>query len=553
MSPSTPTVALGRSRLLPRPANVHTIVASLAHEPPALQTSDHPASSTSQPQPNIRDRHASFFEIGRASSSSPPARALYPRTQSHEETSVASSRSDSLSNVSFDSDSQRLSPVTPKSVAQNPCHIFCVGEHNESREQLLGAFPLRRGSQSSVEHMLDDEHFPSQHRKDPPLSSVSFADAYSGLGGNFQPHSDDFGRLSSPLISQDTRVPSPDISSIIIATSRPRLNSAPGGATYDEEDSLQDYGHMHSRMDSKGSEAVFPRPVAEEFDLTCWDERHDSDSGSEIDLHTSLPQLMLHHGYLSPRSKLLTLPSPVSSSGGDTSSSSQVPHDPRHTTNRSTRHREANVLRGGIGLTTGLGWSDSEDEDAPSALTKQVSTLDLSTRSLSRSKSHASLGSGVDRKFRQPSSYSTGSSRSTPTDVLRSAHDEFGIRPDNLQDISGRRGCYTGQGPIDKTRSRLPRYSRPSLSVPRTGAPSSAQESPKLGNPLLRTRSRVLRVMAADKQKPLPPAPTRLSTSSRSVSSSPIPERDVALDTPTRDVIPNCIAQRSQAKSGRAI
>jgi hypothetical protein len=40
-------------------------------------------------------------------------------------------------------------------------------------------------------------------------------------------------------------------------------------------------------------------------------------------------------------------------------------------------HRDGNLLRGGIGLTTGLGWSDSEDEDAPSPLTRQLSAVDL--------------------------------------------------------------------------------------------------------------------------------------------------------------------------------
>jgi hypothetical protein len=55
--------------------------------------------------------------------------------------------------------------------------------------------------------------------------------------------------------------------------------------------------------------------------------------------------------------------------------------DERDTPKRRDRHRDGRLLRGGVGLTTGLGWSDSEDEDAPSALTRRLSTLNLSHRS----------------------------------------------------------------------------------------------------------------------------------------------------------------------------
>jgi len=37
------------------------------------------------------------------------------------------------------------------------------------------------------------------------------------------------------------------------------------------------------------------------------------------------------------------------------------------------------MLQGGVGLTTGLGWSDSEDEDAPSPLTRRLNTLTISS------------------------------------------------------------------------------------------------------------------------------------------------------------------------------
>ena len=81
--------------------------------------------------------------------------------------------------------------------------------------------------------------------------------------------------------------------------------------------------------------------------------------------------------------------------------------DARDTQRRRTRHRDGRLLRGGIGLTTGLGWSDryvyfpfsplrhfvnlsrthfcSEDEDAPSPLTRRLSSLILSRKESSNS------------------------------------------------------------------------------------------------------------------------------------------------------------------------
>ncbi|OAX38838.1 hypothetical protein K503DRAFT_770051 [Rhizopogon vinicolor AM-OR11-026] len=133
---------------------------------------------------------------------------------------------------------------------------------------------------------------------------------------------------------------------------------------------------------------------------------------------------MLRHGLLSPHSKLLpTSPSDpnrlsIASNFSHTSLQSQFstfsnlsdaslvtnsstgskhPKDSRDTPSRRVRHRDGRLLRGGIGLTTGLGWSDSEDEDAPSPLTRRLSALNLSRRSsatsISTSHSYSSLRS----------------------------------------------------------------------------------------------------------------------------------------------------------------
>jgi hypothetical protein len=41
------------------------------------------------------------------------------------------------------------------------------------------------------------------------------------------------------------------------------------------------------------------------------------------------------------------------------------------------RYRNGKLLRGGIGLTTGLGWSGSEDRNAPDPLSSPLSAVGL--------------------------------------------------------------------------------------------------------------------------------------------------------------------------------
>jgi hypothetical protein len=91
--------------------------------------------------------------------------------------------------------------------------------------------------------------------------------------------------------------------------------------------------------------------------------------------------------------------------------------DERDTLQRRNRHRDGALLRGGIGLTTGLGWSDSEDEGAPSALTRRVSSLVVSRRT-----SASSLGSSVKTKR----------SVSTPHGLARSVSETLAGASDSL-------------------------------------------------------------------------------------------------------------------------
>ncbi|KAK0469419.1 uncharacterized protein EV420DRAFT_32924 [Desarmillaria tabescens] len=187
--------------------------------------------------------------------------------------------------------------------------------------------------------------------------------------------------------SDPARATSPDITTIISRTPKPRRSasttfslrsnstsrapsststsrrtSSPIGLPYDrssrattweETDFIDDYGELERQLDGEGT-----------------------DSDSSLDLHTPLPHLMVKHGLLSPNSTLLpraqsmnSVDSLLMSEDGvmmdprasmvsvDTTKSS-ILKDNRDTPQRRVRHRDGRLLRGGIGLTTGLGWSD---------------------------------------------------------------------------------------------------------------------------------------------------------------------------------------------------
>lgn len=134
--------------------------------------------------------------------------------------------------------------------------------------------------------------------------------------------------------------------------------------------------------------------------------------------------------------------------------------DDRDTLKRRTRHRDGRLLRGGVGLTTGLGWSDrcvnvsplhffsrrclrrcaySEDEDSPSPLTRRLSSMALSRAPsvasmksqsgagpspLSRTQSTVSAdGIWTRQSSMRSSTLSTGSSASTRLPSTREDQD----------------------------------------------------------------------------------------------------------------------------------
>src|SRR5258708_40371690 len=82
---------------------------------------------------------------------------------------------------------------------------------------------------------------------------------------------------------------------------------------------------------------------------------------------------MLRAGLLSPHSKVPRPPSPELKRQASIGSMSFLAV-PRDNERRKRRHKDGKMLREGIGL---MGRSDSEDEDAPSPLTRRLSTLTM--------------------------------------------------------------------------------------------------------------------------------------------------------------------------------
>ncbi|EMD37234.1 hypothetical protein CERSUDRAFT_95490 [Gelatoporia subvermispora B] len=214
---------------------------------------------------------------------------------------------------------------------------------------------------------------------------------------------------------------------------------------------------------------------------------------------------MLRDGLLSPNSKLLAqaqtvlhpqiLPNSrpgsmfsVVSAAGSVMTKSGIFKDERDTVRRRHRHRDGKLLRGGIGLTTGLGWSDSEDEDAPSPLTRRLSSRTLSAaarasphplaRSVSDTLSSAGPGpskyAGLHAVERRTSSSSVASSAG-----LRSRSSVSSLR--SASSAAPRTGVRFPLGHINEREEALETASETSsLSMPVTPSASAAAVPPRL-------------------------------------------------------------------------
>ncbi|KAI0267329.1 hypothetical protein BC834DRAFT_968846 [Gloeopeniophorella convolvens] len=225
---------------------------------------------------------------------------------------------------------------------------------------------------------------------------------------------------------------------------------------WNEESFVEDYGLMIE--DGEGDFGIPP------------DDDEGGDSDSSLDLHTPLPNLMLRDGMLSPHSKLLPqntrAESPMILADGNrpgsilsvaSTTKSGVIKDERDTHQRRVRHRDGRLLKGGIGLTTGLGWSDSEDEGAPSPLTKRLSHLALSRRS-----SASSLSSTPRSSRSHPHPLSRSFSAEGKSGLLQSSQKTKG-RP-SLPPTSWPKRAQSGSSTL-------------SLSIPEHGSPEQPSRS----------------------------------------------------------------------------
>ncbi|KAJ7252699.1 hypothetical protein B0H12DRAFT_607886 [Mycena haematopus] len=471
-------------------------------------------------------------------------------------------------------------PQTPSSAAQSlhrPSLSFSIDENQEpSDDDLLDGI---LDSKAPLDEDIEVPVPPMLTRRTPPRTTTPRRESIALTSVAMPaPDSDtepDFDAL-------DSRAPSPDVATIIAATPRPRLTT-PHEEPW-EEDFIDDYGQVRDSIRSSHDFTFgYPDPAPDDRSQNSQnshegvrDDPVEGDSDSDIDLHTSLPQLMLHHGFLSPHSKLLSQsPASLAPSPAPSPSSSLFPttdphpRDTRDTPKRRVRHRDGKLLRGGIGLTTGLGWSDSEDEDAPSALTRRISSLNLhqSASKLGLSAPQACLSPPAPPpspppahavriwhqrarlRFRLPPhrarTRACGRTQSehegTDTDV---SVDEFGAWHKPMPHSASRSNApptsWTRRSdPTSRlSRHRVIRHSAACrVFVPKTHhircrrrrARETARSAASL--PLIRTRSRVLR----DDAKPLPRTPSLRRNPSSASTVSAI--TGLPTPTPTRSLI----------------
>ncbi|KAF8216387.1 hypothetical protein K438DRAFT_388140 [Mycena galopus ATCC 62051] len=513
---------------------------------------------------------------------------LNPVPRSRSKLSFRENR-DSVASTRSSVSTTHSSPQTPSSAAQSlhrPSLTFSIDEHIEpSDDDLLDGLldskaPLDDDNEVLVPPMLTRRTSPrtsTPRRESIALTSV----AIPAPDSDTEP---DFDALDSRASSNalDSRASSPDIATILASTPRPRGTIHPPEEPW-EEDFIDDYGQVrNSARSSDDFTFGYPDPQPDVRDRNSDEDSlvdpGEPDPDSDIDLHTSLPQLMLHHGFLSPRSKLL--PQSLAASPAPSPAASVFPstvsRDTRDTPKRRVRHRDGKLLRGGIGLTTGLGWSDSEDEDAPSALTRRISSLNLhqpasqlglsrassislSNRTSTFSSSTRSRASTLASASARTSLASASASTSRSTSRMRRTQSEHeGTDTDMSVDEFG---AWHKPTPRVATRDKAPptswtrrsdpvsRLSRPqshaslrshdrvlstytedsSHSVQTTMSAETARSTFSL--PLMRTRSRVIR----DDAKPLPRTPS-LSLK-RNPSLASITGAGTGLPTPSRSLI----------------
>ncbi|KAH9850463.1 hypothetical protein C2E23DRAFT_835197 [Lenzites betulinus] len=291
----------------------------------------------------------------------------------------------------------------------------------------------------------------------------------------------------TPARSRTGRRPdSPDVETMIARTPRPRRKSS---ATFSSP-ILRSRSNSSMAVPSswkglkekeKGSERAisdYDTLLKDEESLSDMEQQLEGDgseSDSSLDIHTPFREhLMFRDGLLSPRSKLLpgggaplsvyldedtegkraNSVLSVASTATSTMTKSGVHKDPRDTHRRRVRHKDQSLLRAGMGLTTGLGWSDSEDEDAPSMLTRRLISDSMSKKpstSMSRAPSQLSKSTSVGNLSHAPPSYSPAP-RPGARALSRSTSASFSH--DRLSTIDTESVTSVEAGPITRSRTQ---------------------------------------------------------------------------------------------------
>ncbi|KAG8933330.1 hypothetical protein FRC01_009816 [Tulasnella sp. 417] len=309
----------------------------------------------------------------------------------------------------------------------------------------------------------------------------------------------------------------------------------------EEEDVDDDAGtNYYSHAEAQGMEwprtsaGLINRPLESCAEALQEDEYH---SDSSLDLHTPLPDLLVRAGVLSSRSALLASGGSKDTAGKGKSKEEKVAELARGvggkviSKNRLVRHRDGKNLGLGLGLTTGLGWSDSEDEGAPSPLRRHISQIILnkktSSGSFSTLASSASVSnfSGSRREStvsqttasschsRRSSSKGSGSTYTGSTVSGHASSHASKLRTTNL------RGSQS-MAQIHQPAPRPPLANRQaSMSIPGYSGPPSAY-SPRLSKSTSQSQQSSISSIGSILQPPMPPIPSPASRSPASSSTS---------------------------------
>lgn len=289
-------------------------------------------------------------------------------------------------------------PNTPQTPHTHATHAHKKSGGDSARERGRRAEEGGRSSSPEIGEILASTPRPARSKSRPRVGQSGGSKSAPGSRRGSAANSASISRSTSitsaasmsKSLSRSASRSTTSTASVLSASTSRTSRSTGGGGVVDLD--TDEFGFIGAYMSDGGDE-------------------DGAGSDSSLDLHTPLPcvflqfsllhvgfadlsieflfgiyyrHLMVKHGMLSPNSKLLPAGmSPFAMSFGDAGASTTslsttnspanastskgkggkgagngLLKDERDTVKRRTRHRDGSLLRGGIGLTTGLGWSD---------------------------------------------------------------------------------------------------------------------------------------------------------------------------------------------------